>query len=233
MDAVERERRRQDEVEKSTQKIKRKHELQWAAEDFLGAGPEMEFDLLVCEHEACSSKPAAHISAMLRVHTAFYDMRPADAVRLIRGYLERGIILTAPRWKEASFLPCWAPEDCNYSINKPGAEKVDDKQVKLEVSGGVGYLTNYLSFWTRLPNQEAIPAAVSMRVTHLPVQWTPVPSYRWSECAGEQVVVLRRPDNFAAHYQVGAGSRSSWRMTKFWDTADDFLRDILRAGLPS
>ncbi len=219
-------------LEEDAAALKSERRREWRVIDFLGLPP--EFQVIVTYHEPVSAADyAPHFGAGIQSAGIPSALTLAAAIPVLRKFHAAGEILSVPRWKCPTYTPVWRPAECNYSRLRPGAEHVEDAEVELQANGTLDFRVRELSFWLRLPDGEREFVDVRLILSCLPQSWEHTPCYSGfststGECTGVTLAVP--PGLDSAYIMTSLGSRGSWRAETYWETVDQFLVDLRKAG---
>lgn len=227
---------REAELVKAQEKLKQEAIAKWRVEDQLNL-PE-EFGTSVCFHhrDPGECKPYVSVAVLTATHGGGIPVR--QALELIQRFHDEGTILMVPRWRTPGFSPVWMPDDCNHSRLNPGAEQVGEAQVELTSLGSARFRCRELAFWIRLCDVDEEAAEINLNLSHLPSSWECRPNFKgFSTIDGACTsVTLGAPEGLpGAYVRVGnvLGSRDSWRAETYWGTTEEFISQLLEAGIPA
>jgi hypothetical protein len=204
----------------------------WSVSDYLDL--DKQFRVSICrigkDHEPTLGR---HFGVRISLRDKYPSgMSLRHALDILHPFISRDEILTVPRWKEPSYSPVWMPDECNYSRDKPGAERVGVAQIELSAHGTSQFCVTELAFWIRIPNNEDC-VELSLAVDNLPSTWLHRPLYKgFDQQTGQSkgVTMSRPPGLPGTHVRLGMGSPDSWRADTYWETADEFVAQLLLTG---
>lgn len=141
-------------------------------------------------------------------------------------------MLSVPLFKRDGFQPSWGPEPVNYSARHRDSKEVGSATIELRQHGNDKYRTHVISYWLSVDDVGFVE--VHLEINHLPPNWSVATAYRsFSTTDGSPAGFDINPPRagLPGTLRTNMGGRGSWDYTAFWDSAETFRSDLLRAGV--
>lgn len=137
-----------------------------------------------------------------------------------------------PMIKEGGCMPVFAPEAVNCSAGKGSSEQVGEQMVELRQHGGPRFRSRQVSAWIEVPDVGWVE--LNLNNSTLPRDWEVCASYKsFNQQTGDpQTYEITAPRaGLPGTLRKNMGGAGSWDFTAYWDNAETFRCDVLRAGV--
>ena len=205
----------------------------WRILDYLDLGSDVRTS--VCAHPGKEPlKPNFSVSVYSKTFPS--GLEPRRGLRILDHIDARMTIPSVGRWKEGQHVSdVWMPMECNFSRIKPGADEVGSAQVELTENGNSKFRVRKVSFWIQMPDGRKEFVELTLQLSTLPTSWTVNPLYTACDPHSGDCAVrgtLEKPSGLpTAYVRVGMGAADSWRVKTYWNTVDEFRKELLGAGI--